>query len=510
MDLQNVAAIATKLHPYERIVLPLLKQQNELSAISKTAKMQEIEVMRALQWLENKGIITINTEKKKVISLDQNGSRYQKEGLPEKKFLKALTDSFKGLNIITKKAKLSREEVNACLGLLKSKGSIEIKKEEGVSVKITEKGKKSLAEQTPEEQFLNLSFPLLLDEIKDVKIKLAFEELQKRKNLLNIEEQKTVTVTLTEGGKKVAAMDLGGEVVNRITAGMLKSGSWKEKQFRAYDVEINVPKTYGGKKHFTNEAVEYIKRIWLDMGFQEMTGNFVQSAFWDLDALFVPQDHPAREMQDTFYLDGKAKLPDVWKKVKEVHEAGGTTGSKGWGYVFSQKEAEQILLRTHTTVLSAQTIAKLKKEDLPAKFFAVGKVFRNEALDWKHLFEFYQVEGIVIDPQANLQHLKGYLREFYKKMGFPDVRMRPGYFPYTSPSLEVDVFHPVKKEWVELGGAGIFRPEVVQPLLGFDCPVLAWGQGMARIITEYWKITDIRDLYKNDLKQIREMKAWLK
>src|SRR3989344_5845573 len=242
MDLQNVAAIATKLHPYERIVLPLLKQQNELSAISKTAKMQEIEVMRALQWLENKGIITINTEKKKVISLDQNGSRYQKEGLPE-------------------------------------------------------------------EQFLNLSFPLLLDEIKDVKIKLAFEELQKRKNLLNIEEQKTVTVTLTEGGKKVAAMDLGGEVVNRITAGMLKSGSWKEKQFRAYDVEINVPKTYGGKKHFTNEAVEYIKRIWLDMGFQEMTGNFVQSAFWDLDALFVPQDHPAREMQDTFYLDGKAKLP---------------------------------------------------------------------------------------------------------------------------------------------------------------------------------------------------------
>ena len=131
-------------------------------------------------------------------------------------------------------------------------------------------------------------------------------------------------------------------------------------------------------------------------------------------------------------------------------------------------------------------------------------------MDWKHLFEFYQVEGIVIDPDANLKHLKGYLTQFYKKMGFSKVRMRPAHFPYTEPSLEVDVFHPVRKQWVELGGAGIFRPEVVKPLLGFDCPVLAWGQGMGRIISEYWNITDIRDLNKNDLKQIREMKLWLK
>ena len=240
------------------------------------------------------------------------------------------------------------------------------------------------------------------------------------------------------------------------------------------------------------------------------SGNYVQSAFWDLDALFVPQDHPAREMQDTFYLHGKAKLPELWKKIKEVHQNGADTGSKGWRYAFSKEEAEQILLRTHTTVLSAQTIANLKKENLPAKFFAVGKVFRNEALDWKHLFEFYQVEGIVIDPHANLKHLKGYLTQFYKKMGFTKVRMRPAHFPYTEPSLEVDVFHPIRKQWVELGGAGIFRPEVVKPLLGFDCPVLAWGQGMGRIISEYWNITDIRDINKNDLKQIREMKLWLK
>ena len=376
-------------------------------------------------------------------------------------------------------------------------------------IKLGSQAEKILKEGTYEEKFLEKEFPLDLSSVKDVE-KLAFDELKKRKSFLKVEDEKKLTIELTELGKELANEDLSGEFVNRLTTGMLKTGSWKDKQFRAYDVEINVPKVQMGKKHFVNDAVDYIKQIWMDLGFKEMTGNYVQSAFWDLDALFVPQDHPAREMQDTFYLNGKAKLPEFWEKIKEVHETGGETNSKGWQSKYSKEEAEKIMLRTHTTVLSAQTIAGLKKEDLPAKFFSVNKVFRNEALDWKHLFEFYQVEGIVIDPNANLKHLKGYLKEFYQKMGFSKVRMRPAHFPYTEPSVEVDVFHPVKKEWVELGGAGIFRPEVVKPLLGFECPVLAWGQGMGRIISEYWKIMDIRELYKNDLKQIREMKVWLK
>ncbi|MBT4935796.1 phenylalanine--tRNA ligase subunit alpha [Candidatus Woesearchaeota archaeon] len=506
MDLQK---LSLKLHPLERKVLPVLKKETEFNAITKKSGLQEIEVMRALQWLENKEIIGIHTEKKKIVLLDKNGMKYRKEGLPEKAFLTALSDEFKGLNVITKKSKLSREEVNACIGLLKRKVAIDVKKEDILNVKITEQGKKLRTEPSFEEQFLAKEFPIDLLSIQDLD-KLAFDELKKRKDFLKIEEQKTVTVTLTEIGQKLLTTNLTRDVINRLTPAMLKTGSWRNKEFRAYDIEINVPTTHQGKKHFVTEAVEYITQIWLDMGFKEMSGQYVQSAFWDLDALFVPQDHPAREMQDTFYVEGEASLPPVWKKVKAVHENGGDTGSTGWKYTFSEDETKKILLRTHTTVLSAQTIANLTKDDLPAKFFSVGKVFRNEALDWKHLFEFYQVEGIVIDPNANLKHLKGYLTQFYKKMGFDKVRMRPAHFPYTEPSLEVDVFHPVKKEWVELGGAGIFRPEVVKPLLGFDCPVLAWGQGMGRIISEYWNITDIRDLYRNDLKQIREMKSWLK
>jgi phenylalanyl-tRNA synthetase alpha chain len=507
MDLKPIIA---KLHPLERGILPVLKDVTKLADICTKSKMQEVEVVRALQWLENKQALKIHTEKKKIVELEANGKKYKEHGLPEKIFLGVLDDTWKGLNVITKKSKLSREEVNACIGLLKRKKAIDTQKEEVLQARITDTGKRLLEEKTPEEDILSKSFPLELNSLSGPEQKIV-TDLKRRKDFISVEERKNVSIELTELGKELTIVKLDQDVINRLTAGMLKTGEWKDKVFRAYDVEINVPQKYGGRKHFVNEAVEYVKRIWMDMGFKEMSGNYVHSAFWDLDALFIPQDHPAREMQDTYYLPGKARLPeDIMKKIRAVHLNGGDTGSTGWGGTYSKDEAAKILLRTHTTVLSAQTLSKLTREDLPAKFFNVGKVFRNEALDWKHLFEFYQVDGIVVDPNANLKHLKGYLTQFYKKMGFSKVRMRPAYFPYTEPSLEVDVFHPVKKEWVELGGAGIFRPEVVKPLLGFDCPVLAWGQGIGRIISEYWKITDIRDLYRNDLKQIREMKSWLK
>jgi phenylalanyl-tRNA synthetase alpha chain len=391
--------------------------------------------------------------------------------------------------------------------------AIEIKKQEGkLLLKITSQGKKILEKETPEEHFLKKKFPVETKTLQDLE-KLAYDNLKKRKEIIKTEIVKNRKATLTPLGQKlVKTVEEVGEVIDSLTPQIIKEGSWKNKNFRRYDIKINVPSIYGGKRHFVNQAVEYIKQIWLDLGFKEMEGTMVQTSFWDLDSLFVPQDHPAREMQDTFYLKEPkyGKLPELSNKIREVHENGADTGSKGWGGKWSEEKAKELLLRTHTTVLSAQTINKLKKEDIPAKFFSVGKVYRNETLDWKHLFEFNQVEGIVIDPDANLKHLKGYLREFFGKMGYPDVRMRPAHFPYTEPSVEVDVFHPIKKEWVEFGGAGIFRPEVTKPLIGVETPVLAWGLGMPRIIAGYFDITDIRELYKNDLKQIKEMKIWLK
>jgi phenylalanyl-tRNA synthetase alpha chain len=509
MDLKN---LISKLHPLERTVIPVLKEHTELSDITQVSGLKEVEIIRALQWLENKKILTTITKKRKMVSLEANGEQYKKEGLPEKTFLTALEEDFKGLNVITKKTKLSREEVNACLGILKKKQAIATEKGEFLQVKITDEGKKIVQSTTKEEEFLKQNFPLPLDQINDQD---TLNELQKRKDFLKIDEEKNITIQLTKLGEELLMQDLGGEVVNRITTGMLKTGEWKNKQFRAYDVEINVPTKYPGKKHFVNQASEYAKRVWMDMGFKEMTGNMVQTSFWNFDALFTPQDHPVREMQDTFFLGGKVEkgsLPDheLVDRVKWVHENGGDTNSKGWQYDWDSEEAKRNVLRTHTTVLTAKILTNLKNENLPAKFFALGKNFRNEALDWKHLFEFNQTEGIVVDENANFRHLLGYLKKFFEKMGFPKARFRPAFFPYTEPSVEIDVFHPIKKEWVEFGGAGMLRPEVVTPLLGKDISVLAWGPGFDRTILEYWKITDIRQLYKNDLGQMRKMREWLK
>ena len=505
--------IVTGLSPLERKALPFLDKYDSPKDIAKASGMQEVEVMRALQWFSNKEIIKLEVTERNIISLGNNGKEYVKKGLPEKRFLKALVDGPLSLQNLEKKSGLNKQEVGACIGVLKKKIAIEMK--DG-KLSITDIGKKAIDKEDIEEVFMKKIAKETV-EVQDLapEEKFALENLKKRKDIIIVALQKDRKAILTDLGKELTKIKLSDvKVVENLTQSMLKDGSWKGKTFRRYDVKINVPPVYGGKRHFVNQSIRYIKRIWMDLGFKEMEGNMVQTSYWDLDSLFVPQDHPARQMQDTFYLGEKdilrGTLPKEHSKIKDVHENGADTGSTGWMNKWSEDEAKKVLLRTHTTVLSAQTIAKLKETDLPAKFFSVNKVFRNESLDWKHLFEFYQVEGIVVDPDANLKHLKGYLREFFGKMGYPDVRMRPAHFPYTEPSMEVDVWHPIKKQWVELGGAGIFRPEVVKPLLGKDVPVLAWGLGMPRIISGYFGITDIRDLYKNDLKQIREMKAWMK
>jgi phenylalanyl-tRNA synthetase alpha chain len=507
----DIARIGDKLHPLERKVLPLVKTVQSLDRLMKVSALSEIEVMRALQWLQNRGLITLTQETKKQIVLGSNGVKYCKDGLPERRFLEAI-DTETPVDDVAKKAGLGEDELHITLGVLKRKAAISIRKDKGLLVNLTKQGSELRNKKSFEEQFLALDFPVEEATLSDTE-KFAYAELKKRRDIVRLQETKIVTAALTNLGKKVIESGLKAtDTIERLTPGMLKNGTWKKASFRSYDVEINVPKIYGGKRHFVDQSVEDIKRIWLDLGFCEMKGNLVQTSFWDLDALFVPQDHPARDMQDTFYIkDPKhGKLPqELMEKIKAVHENGGKTGSRGWGYKWSEDKAKENLLRTHTTVLSAQTISKLKEDDLPAKFFSVKRVYRNETLSWKALFEFVQVEGIVVDPDANFKHLKGYLINFFRKMGFSQIRIRPGHFPYTEPSAEVDVWHPGKNRWVELGGSGIFRPEVVQPLMGRNVPVLAWGLGMERSIMEYYKITDIRDLYRNDLKQLREMKVWM-
>lgn len=499
----NVEKLVEKLHPLERRVLPYLNLKSVKEIIEKSG-MQEIEVMRALQWLENKNALKMNVVIKENIYVGKNGKKYIKEGLPEKRFLECLNQEL-SLDEISKKAGLNKDEISACLGILKKERLIEFSKGK---IKKVGKWREFLNKIKKDEDFLK-SLP---KESKQVDNKVL-NEFRKRKELVEIKVEKVRDIKLNELGEKLLKTKIGYDFIDNVNVKILKNKEWKGKKFRAYDIKINVPKIYGGRKHFVNEAVEYARQIWLEMGFKEMTGPLVQTSFWNFDALFTAQDHPVRDMQDTFFIKNPDKgiLPkELVERIKRVHEDGWTTNSKGWGGKWNEEEAKKNVLRTHTTVLSARTIAALKKEDLPAKYFAVGRCFRNETLDWSHLFEFNQTEGIVVDPNANFKHLIGYLKEFFKKMGFERVRFRPAYFPYTEMSIEIDIYHPIRKKWVELGGAGIFRPEVVKPLLGFECPVLAWGPGFDRMIMDYYKINDIRELYKNDLKQLRESKMWLK
>ncbi|MBD3259436.1 phenylalanine--tRNA ligase subunit alpha [Candidatus Woesearchaeota archaeon] len=512
MDLKK---LAETLHPLERKVLPLLTKTSSFNQLVESSKLKDIEVMRALQWLQNKKAVELKEEAKQIISLDKNGETYAKKGLPEMRFLKALKRAPRPVVKVAQESNIDKNEVNVCIGMLKKKAAIDISKEgKSLKVSITDQGKKLLQKPTLEEQFLqSLKKQRTVDELKPEE-KFAFDNLKARKNIIKVDKQKTIEANLTGLGKKLVKEKIDSKnVIDRLTPQMLSSGNWKGKSFRRYDVKINVPAISGGRRHFTKVARDYAKKIWTDMGFKEMTGTLVNTSFWNFDALFTAQDHPVRDLQDTFFIaDPKnGKLPDkkTVDKVKTAHEKG-TAGSIGWRYDWKPEEAKKNVLRTHTTVLSAQTIAKLKEADLPAKYFALGRNYRNETMDWSHLFELNQTEGIVIDPDANFRHLLGYLKQFFKQMGFADARFRPAHFPYTEPSVEIDVLHPVRKEWYELGGAGIFRPEVVEPLLGEFVPILAWGPGFDRIIMDYFKINDIRELYKNDIKQLREIKYWIK
>ncbi len=494
------------LHPLERVVLPLLKDNVNLDLLKEKTGLQEVEVMRALQWLENKKIVALKKEAKELIVIDKNGERYLREGLPEKRFLRAVDEGASSLHEIKDKAGLDNDELNVSFGKLRDRKVIMFT--EG-RVVLTDDGK-NFFDDLAAENFLR-SLPVAIHTL-DAERKKLFDELRRRRNIIGTKLEKVVYVSLTELGKELSRYDLKEELLEALTPSVLRNKEWKKRKLRRYDVVINVPRVYPAKRHFVNQAIDYIKRIWLEMGFKEMTGPMLETSFWNFDALFVPQDHPAREMQDTFYVKGKGRIENkrIASNVKEAHESGFKTGSLGWEYKWNPEKARQLVLRTHTTTLSARTLATLKMSELPAKYFSVGKCFRNEAIDWKHSFEFDQTEGIVVDPGVNFRHLLGYLRQFFAKIGFGNIRFRPGFFPYVEPGLECEVYHPMRKEWIELGGAGIFRPEVVKPLLGKDVPVLAWGLGLGRLLMDYYDIKDLRDFHKNDLQQLREMKTWLR
>ena len=493
------------------------KKSVEARQLCSKLKMEyEILMTQAVYELQTNGLVAF-TEKKvtEIIPKDELRS-YINDGLPERRLynmLKTHGDEY----IIEEFKKDSKMETKIFfIGLTNMKKNRWVKESKAMAkptVFIYEKNASGSRTEQLLEMFQEkdtLIFEDLPKEFQDeVKI------LTKRKLISkNSYTQRDISLTKKGNVLKITDIELKGEEIARITPEMIADGSWKEniENLKVFEVENAGPRINAGKLHPMTIILNQIREIFLSMGFIEIKGPITELAFYNFDSLYQPQDHPARELHDTFYLSnpktGKLPQKKFIDAVRSTHENGGTSGSTGWGYKWDEDIAKKSLLRTHTTATTIRRLSKVikNKENLPLKVFSIDRVFRNEKVDRTHLAEFMQVEGIIIGENVNLSQLRGILTEFYRKMGFPKIITRPGFFPYTEPSMEIAVYSESLGKWLEMGGSGIFRPEVTHPW-GIKDPmrVLAWGQGFERLAMLRLGRKDIRDLYRSPLSWLRDV-----
>ena len=501
--------VVQQLSYFERKVLKALAGRGSASPeeiLRSSGLKQLVEVMNASSWLQAKGLVRIDERIVRHYSL--KNPEWATRPLPERVAVGVLAERPGGrgsMADLKRSGRLKDEEVSIALGWIRRKGWGDVTKDgKDTVITLTEAGRRALAEKGEDERVIErlAKGPLPEDEI-DSKV---LEQLRSRKDILLEKRTTERTISLTPEGQEVAAMDLPmKEEVAQLTPELIQSGRWREVEVRKYDVKAFAPMVHGGRLHPMTILIDRCRDAFLKMGFKEIVGEYVESAFWNMDVLFTAQDHPARDMQDTFYIQEPERLDlskdeDLVEIVRQVHENGWKTGSLGWRYRWSRAEAERALLRTHTTVNTIRYIAQ--NPEPPFKVFSIGRIFRNEAMDSTHLPEFTQIEGIVCEDGASFDMLCGVLKEFYRRMGITTVRLRPGYFPYTEPSVEVEILW--NGQWMELGGAGVFRPEVTLPLK-VDKPVLAWGLGLERLGMLIWGLNDIRDIYMSDIDWLKRI-----
>ena len=462
----------------EKRLLAILENEKKAGA-PHLAGLLEATPEAVVQWAhlaQDNGLALVERVVAKEFVYTDEGKNYLKNGLPETQLLRFILPdaNFTALQ--------KHEAFKIGFGQLRKKGLVKV---EGSSVTKTP-GASTDADETA----------LKNPSDADPKTK----ELIKR-GILQESETVRYMIAITPAGLALVkqGLDLRGES-GTLTRDQIISGEWKNLNLRKYDVRKLPKKAYPGKIHPYQRIIGEMREILLEMGFTELYGGIVQQSFWNFDALFQPQDHPAREMQDTFYLNETLPLPPGYEKVKAMHESGGETSSTGWGGIWKEEKAEQCVLRTHTTSISIQYLAN--NPNPPVKAFCVGRVYRRETIDTTHLAEFEQLEGIVMDKNVSFGNLLGILREFYNRMGFESVRFKPSFYPYTEPSLDAEVYVD-GIGWIEMGGAGVFREEVTAPI-GINYPVLAWGLGVSRIAMLRLGLKDLRLLHKSDVAFLRE------
>nr|WGL14840.1 phenylalanine-tRNA ligase [Plasmodium falciparum] len=328
------------------------------------------------------------------------------------------------------------------------------------------------------------------------------QDLKKRK-LLEIKKNSYSHVIKTSIFKK----DIKKQITD-INYLLLKNEEYKKYDIKKYNFFSSGKKINKGNIHLLTKQMRTFKEIFFSLGFEEMeTHNYVESSFWCFDALYIPQQHPSRDLQDTFFIKEPETCIDKFvdteyiDNIKRVHTHG-DYGSFGWNYKWKLEESKKNVLRTHTTANSCRALFKLAKEYKeagcikPKKYFSIDRVFRNENLDSTHLAEFHQVEGLIIDKNIGLSHLIGTLAAFYKHIGIHKLKFKPTFNPYTEPSMEIYGYHEQSKKWLEVGNSGIFRPEMLRSM-GFseEVSVIAWGLSLERPTMIKYNIKNIRDLF---------------
>ncbi|MGM5481219.1 MAG: phenylalanine--tRNA ligase subunit alpha [Nanobdellota archaeon] len=497
MALKKITEIANSLSLLERKVLPYLKENVTVDEIISLSGMKDAEVKRGVMWLSNKNLLSTERSTEDLIVLQQLGEFAKEKALPEILILQSIQKSSKSTQQLSEETGLPHPEIMASIGILKSLKAAEVeKKSKEIMLKITPAGSALATSDVyqPQAFIEETEFPIAFDKLSD-EDKDIVKKLSKRKDMLKIEKRTTDTINLTKLGQQLIDANIDfSDHEEQLTSDMLKDGSWKDKTFRTYDVSSPVPATSGGRRHPMREAANLIRDVYLNMGFHEMEGPWVETAFWCMDSMWIPQDHPARDEQDTFFIGKKGRLPDkeLVRRVKEVHENGGDTGSTGHGAPWNPELAKELILRTHSTATTFRMFGEKGIKD--GKYFYVANVFRNEAVDTTHLAEFIQAEGFVIGDDLTISDLMGFIKEFYARLGIHKIRFKPTYNPYTEPSIEAHYYNEHTKKWYALINSGIFRPESLAPYGLKDKTVIAWGMGASRVAALLTGKTNLREL----------------
>jgi len=515
----NAEEIAATLHPLEVKVYTSLEDATEFtdSEMIARSKITAAQSRTVVEWQKAKNLIEIaGVSEKQWVELTETGARYR-DGTPEERLVeKVKREGTVNVRDILAVDGLTERECGQALGVLKKAGILtsvtkdELSLAEGADLSAIEDLGRLIA-RVGEQDRVPLD-SLSRDEVAVVQ--KASRKRGKSKGVFRIGSDVTRQLRLTGLGCEVreAALRMGrsGDEVNLLTPEMLADGSWKDKKFRRYNLSIRPPRRVAGRRHPYREFLDFVRRKLAGLGFEEMRGELVESEFWLMDALFMPQFHSARDIHDVYYVEEPDRAPPIEQpfsdKVAAAHTNGGDTGSRGWGYDFDHDASRRLMLRSQGTVLSARWLQKAR---IPGKYFALARCFRPDEVDATHAADFYQCEGIVLGRHIDFVTLLGLLQLFAQEVAkASEVKFTPAYFPFTEPSVEVHIKHP-ELGWMELGGAGIFRPEVTLPQ-GVEVPVIAWGLGLDRMAMMALGIDDIRDLFSPDLGLVRSTHVRMK